>query len=245
MKMRKLVSFTLVLLIGIAITMPLTGHSQIYKPGSNAQKDKLNAISTDTSSMSPAIKRIGGPADSEAAKLYAEGNKKGKAGDFRGAIDDYSMSLSHAPSGNCHIKRGFAYLMIDNYPMAIEDFNTAITMNDQFNEAYLGRGISKFEMKDYQAAETDLTRYLQVNKKNAMAYNYMAGIDFLKQRYQESLNDYSEVIKLDSTYPDAYINRGMMRHYLRDFKGAIQDYDVAIRQNPKRHLHITTVLRPR
>jgi tetratricopeptide (TPR) repeat protein len=39
-------------------------------------------------------------------------------------------------------------------------------------------------------------------------------------------------VRVDSTYPDIYSNRGMMRHYLRDYKGAVQDYDKALRQNP-------------
>jgi len=41
------------------------------------------------------------------------------------------------------------------------------------------------------------------------------------------------VAKLDSSYPDVYTNRGMMKHYLKDLKGAVEDYNKALSVNPE------------
>ena len=47
------------------------------------------------------------------------------------------------------------------------------------------------------------------------------------QDYRGAIEDYSEAIEIDSTYADAFLNRGYAKKSLGDFKGALQDWVMA------------------
>jgi tetratricopeptide (TPR) repeat protein len=50
--------------------------------------------------------------------------------------------------------------------------------------------------------------------------------------YQASLSDYTEAIKLNPHYAEAYGNRGAAKFNMQDFRGAIADYDEALKTYP-------------
>jgi tetratricopeptide (TPR) repeat protein len=53
-----------------------------------------------------------------------------------------------------------------------------------------------------------------------------------KKDFRGALADYSEAIKLDPNYADAYYSRGNSRYELGDKQGAVADYTQAIKINP-------------
>ncbi|MFH1161546.1 MAG: tetratricopeptide repeat protein [bacterium] len=231
---------TLSLIIFFSFSIHSISHAQQLK-GTGGQQDK-------TSSQSQRIKAVGidsMPAtifppkkvltetEKKAQEYFVAGSKKGKAGDFAGAIEDFNKSLELIENGNTYMKRGFAYLLSKNYPMALQDFTDALRISPAYKEAMFGRGLARFEMRDYAGSEVDLKQYLDLYNLNPTAFDFMAASCFLRQDFQCALDNYSNVIRCDSTYLDAYANRAMIRHYLRDFKGSLKDYDVAVKQNPK------------
>ena len=205
----------------------------VKKDTADTQKKRIQNYYSDTlfKFTAPAGKPSD-PKEAEAQKLYNEANKMAKSGDYQGAIEGFSRSLALFENSATYTKRGFAYLLKDNYPMAIQDFNDAIRLIPSNKLALLGRGIGRYSLNDYEGAEADLAAYIARDTMNAMAYNYMAAVCFMKQDFTCALANYNAVARTDSTYPDLYTNRGMMRHYLRDFKGALQDYDKALKYKP-------------
>ncbi len=173
------------------------------------------------------------PEEIKAFGLFTDGSKKGKEGDFAGAVEDFTKSLNLMKSSNTYVKRGYAYLMLGNYGAAIADETEAININPSFNPPFFIRGVSRYEAGDYKGAKEDLYTFLDRDRSNAIAFNYYAAILFMNQDYKGALENYNEVVRLDPKYPDIYTNRGMMRHYNQDYKGAILDYNEALKQNPK------------
>jgi tetratricopeptide (TPR) repeat protein len=205
----------------------------VKKDTTDTQKKRLQNYYSDTLfKFNVQPKKITDPNEIEAQKIFNEATKMAKAGDYQGAIEGFSRSLSLYENSNTYMRRGYAYLLKDNFPMAIQDFTDALRVVASNKLAMLGRGIARYSLSDYNGAETDLKAYLDLDKTNAMAFNYMAAVCFMKQDFNCALTNYNEVARIDTTYPDLYTNRGMMRHYLRDFKGAIQDYDKAMRAKP-------------
>lgn len=82
---------------------------------------------------------------------------------------------------------------------------------------------------------TGLTLFEDVIEKNPnIGYAYFARAeakDDLKD-YQGAIRDFSESIRFDSTFMDAWLNRGVMKHYVKDNPGAIADFTKAIGLKP-------------
>ena len=75
--------------------------------------------------------------------------------------------------------------------------------------------------------------YSQTDNKNAKEH-CIRGIDKISMRdYTGAIADFSEAIKLDSGFKQAYENRGVAKFYLEDNIGAIADYTKALQIDPK------------
>lgn len=57
---------------------------------------------------------------------------------------------------------------------AFEDISKAIALDSNFREAYIVRGAIYFQKKEYPSAESDLSRVIEMDPKNATAF-YMRG----------------------------------------------------------------------
>lgn len=241
-------TFSILVLFTLSILVPETLLSQnqaqkpkqeikihpVKKDTADSQKARLQQFSNDSLFMMGApLTKITDPKELEAQNFYKEGSKKARAGDYAGAATEFTKSLGIKEMGNTYIKRGFAYLMTDNLPMALQDFTEAIRLTPGDIQAFFGRGIVRYQLHELDGAREDLEYCVKTSNRNPMAYNYLAAVCFLQQDFQCALENYTEVIRLDPSYPDIYTNRGMMRHYVRDFKGAIQDYDEAIKRKPE------------
>lgn len=207
-----------------------TGAIQSKKENQD-QRMKAMGIDSVPATIFPPRKELTA-SEKEAQRLYTEGSAKGKKGDYKGSIADLSQSLSLVENGNTYMKRGFAYLLSGQFPLALQDFTDALRLAPSNREAIFGRGIARFEMKDYTDAEVDLKQYLDLVNINPMAFDYMAALCLMRQDFQCALNNYSDVIRCDSLYLDAYNNRAIARFNLRDYKGALEDLNVAIRIHP-------------
>jgi tetratricopeptide (TPR) repeat protein len=199
-------------------------QSMIIRPGN---KDTLNK------NQNPL--QVKGPTDPnklKAQEYFKTGSRKENEGDYQGALDDYSKSISLFKNGNTYLKRALTYISMDNYPLALEDLNEAIKLLPNSAKAYITRGVCLYEMKDFKKAEEDLTRTIELDSTNKGAYNYKAAIKFQENDFKGALENYDNVIRLDSNYKEAYTNRGMIRHYLQDYKGAVADYDKALKLDP-------------
>ena len=62
---------------------------------------------------------------------------------------------------------------------------------------------------------------------------YVRGLNFANNKnWAEAASDYSEAIKLNPHYGEAYGNRGAAKFNLRDFNGALSDYNEALKIFP-------------
>jgi tetratricopeptide (TPR) repeat protein len=196
-------------------------------------KKALNKFSKDKMFNANAPAQTLKPEEVRAMNFFTEGSKKGKAGDYTGAIAEFTKSLDLVKNPNCFVKRGYAYFMLGNYGAAINDETEALRLQDTYMLAYFTRGLCRYETGDYKGAKQDLETFLAKDRTNVIAFNYMAAISFMNQDYKGALENYDEVVRLDPKYPDIYTNRGMMRHYNQDFNGAIQDYNEGLKIDPK------------
>ena len=100
----------------------------------------------------------------EALKLYY-------AKDYNGAIKLYDEVLKFGEYDGAYNNRGNAYLNLNQYERAIQDYNKAIQLNPNYFEAYNNRGWAYYCLKKYQQALKDFDKALELNPNNNQVKN--------------------------------------------------------------------------
>ena len=74
--------------------------------------------------------------------------------------------------------------------------------------------------------------YSQTEDQKAREFYNNGCYKVFKKDYKGAIAEFSEAVKRDSVFIQAYENRGVAKFYLQDFTGAIADYDKALKINP-------------
>lgn len=101
--------------------------------------------------------------DGKSASNYLErAGRKEAAGDFAGAIADYTAAIGVAPkSVTAHFRRGYLFWASGRFKEAILDFDVVIREEPRSHAAYLYRGQAHAEMGQRKAALSDFDNAIQ------------------------------------------------------------------------------------
>lgn len=87
------------------------------------------------------------------AAAREEGNAKFKAGDFAGAVKDYTESIKRDPSDpRGYNNRAAAYMKLVAFPEALKDTEQAIKVDPNFVKAYIRKSNVLYAMREYTKA---------------------------------------------------------------------------------------------
>lgn len=79
---------------------------------------------------------------------------------------------------------------------------------------------------------SSLALYSQTDNPKALEF-YNSGCNKISgKNYTDAISDFSEALKLDRGFIQAYENRGVAKYYLKNYTGAIDDYSRALEINP-------------
>jgi tetratricopeptide (TPR) repeat protein len=142
-------------------------------------------------------------------------------------------SVSSAPKADDFFLQADRKLNNLDYKGALVDYDQAIRMNPNFSNAYLGRASARSYLSDKQGAMDDLNQAIRVNPNNVRAYAER-GISQIFEDRKAAEADLKKALSLNIDTKDAvaYRRRGSLRMGLDDFKGAIADFNQALRINP-------------
>jgi tetratricopeptide (TPR) repeat protein len=129
--------------------------------------------------------------------------------------------------------RGRQFLVDNKYPQAINVFNLLIRTDSTLYEAYLFRGIAKYNLNDFIGAQADFTKAITVNPIYTPAYHYRAITSSRLSKYDDALKDLNEAISLRPGYAGIYYSRGIIYFLSQQFDLAVSDFDRFIRFEPK------------
>ena len=91
-----------------------------------------------------------------ATQYFNQGVEKYEAGNYQGAIDDWSKAIEINPqNANTYNNRGSAKDDLGDYQGAIADYTKAIEINPQYANAYQNRGIARELVNDLEGACRD------------------------------------------------------------------------------------------
>jgi tetratricopeptide (TPR) repeat protein len=103
--------------------------------------------------------------------LHMSALAKATAGDYRGAIEDYTQVLLSEPNNTeAYLNRGNARAALENYKGAIEDYTQVLRINPQDTRAYVNRSNVRRELGDYHGAIEDSHQARRFGFKEADGY---------------------------------------------------------------------------
>ena len=103
----------------------------------------------------------------------------------------------------------------------------AIELDPNLAEAYLRRGMVRWDQGQREAARSDLERSLQLNPDFAAAVRFRAEMLAGSDRHDAALEAYTQAISLDPYSPQAYLGRASEHWQLGDPEKATQDIEAA------------------
>lgn len=141
-----------------------------------------------------------------------------------------------APEDSMYYKRGLLYYWCGNLEAASQDYMKALDLTHDHNDSakyYISLGLAQgsklIKAKGFYRKAVAI-------EPNSGGYLYLGDLAFARKKYKEAIVNYSEQIAQhqDSTaltyWP--FLGRGTSRFYLKDYTGAVEDLDTAIRFEP-------------
>jgi tetratricopeptide (TPR) repeat protein len=146
--------------------------------------------------------------------------------DFNRAISlDTNFYLAYNNRGSArYSNQNIASATMIDLKMAEADFNKALSIKPDFELAYRNRGIVKMYMDSLPVAYKDLLYATQLDTKDDKAHFFLGKVLFKQKNYTIALQFYDNAINLINYNPDYYIDRGICKLEMQDFKGARKDF---------------------
>jgi TPR repeat protein len=142
--------------------------------------------------------------------------------------DSSNKKLSNASE---YIDRGREHRNNGDFNKAIADFNEAIRLDPNNEDAYCGRGKVYEKIGDINKALADYNEAIRLNPNYVGAYSFRGGVYEKKGDLDNAIADYT----MATRYPNdavPYWNRGNVYRKKGDTDKAIADYTTAIRIDP-------------
>ena len=115
-----------------------------------------------------------------------------------------------------------------DYRGVIKLCDEAIKLNAKNEKAYALRGAIYKELKNFDAAISDLSKAIELNPDYAAAYNDRGTVYQELGNYAQALADYDKGVQLDPNEAAGYVNRGMMYFVTSKFNEALADAEKAL-----------------
>ncbi|MBM25004.1 MAG: hypothetical protein CL760_04810, partial [Chloroflexi bacterium] len=157
-----------------------------------------------------------------------------KLGEDEKAIEDYSKYIELKPDySGAYFNRALCYSKLGEDEKAIEDYNKAILLYPKYINAYFNRALCYSKLGEHEKAIEDYSKAIELKPDDAGAYNnrglsygklgkheeakadrahtnFFRGVSYSKLgKHEEAIDEYSETIKIDPNYTNAYFNRGV------------------------------------
>lgn len=124
-----------------------------------------------------------------AEDLFNSALAKSEAGDFPGAIADYTAAIRLNPNyAKAYNKRGIIHgRNLKDYPAAKADFDRAIEINPNYGDAYYNRARVREFLEDNTGAIADYQKAAELYQKDGNKKDYQDAIKHLQILQQNQL----------------------------------------------------------
>ena len=166
-----------------------------------------------------------------------------------------------------YIKRGTLLTQNEEYNLAFQDFDTAISLNESAMLAYFGRANARLKLKElmenledpisahisnnkdvvdsviteiqsYANIISDYKKTIELNPEFSYAYFNLSFAQIKTHQIQLSLASINKAIEISPRFAEAYYNRGLLHLFLKNTELACTDLSKAGELGVKEAYHV-------
>ena len=116
---------------------------------------------------------------------------------YEKALDDFNKALHSNPYfADAYNERGNIWRLDGDFGRAIEEYDAAISIEPEHDAAYFNRGICHEKLKQYEAAEADLSMAIKFNSGIAEAHEARGRIRALRKNYAGAIQDFERFLRM-------------------------------------------------
>jgi tetratricopeptide (TPR) repeat protein len=123
----------------------------------------------------------------------------------------------------------------DDAKKAIDDFDQAIRLAPDIDQAYWTRGLAQIGLQHYDKAIGDLTEAIRRGPDNKTAYLARGTAWLASNRPDRARDDYAEIVRRAPASSDGYVGRALANARQAEWALVVADLTEAERLNPDRH----------
>jgi tetratricopeptide (TPR) repeat protein len=161
--------------------------------------------------------------------------------DYTNALTELNVSLKQDPSFvMAYVQRGNIYGDMEKREQAIAEFTTAINMQPNLAVAYYNRARQYYFQGNFPQAERDYQRCIDLNPQNSNAFSNLATTQVHLRKYPEAVQNFTNALNVQGhgavTIENKAMNhnnRGLAKEKMRDYRGALEDFKIAMETDPK------------
>lgn len=162
--------------------------------------------------------------------------------DFSNQIDLISEPIDSIHVGYLFFSRAVELALVQDYSSAIEDCTQALQYLNSSPIIFFTRANLRYKLLDYQRSVGELSensqfdfelilrdydQVIRLQSDFAFAYYNKANILCSQKAYQDAIDYYSNAIKADHDFAEAWFNRGLTKIFIDDVEDGISDLSKA------------------
>lgn len=160
------------------------------------------------------------------------------AGNMDEAIEDLTVAIDANATSDSLTLRGEIYLQMGDYQKALDDFNSAIEVDNMNAVAFYDRALLNMRLENYNAALNDINNALAAQSMKPSEvlsmrnlYAKRGQLNLWLKNWQGAVADYTNSLARDegSISANVYAERAEAYTALGEYQNAINDYTSAIR----------------
>lgn len=162
---------------------------------------------------------------------------------FKLAIEDLDKAIELFPYYYwAHFNRGLVNYDRQEFQRMVWDYDEVLRIEPEDPDGFFNRGVAHVELEDWTHAIEDFSEAIRLVPENVETYRRRGAIYRVLGQYERAIKDYQmsdrflgtveESSAFDPEFSYVYRQRGEKRFAARNYKGAIADFDFAIRLAP-------------
>jgi tetratricopeptide (TPR) repeat protein len=133
-----------------------------------------------------------------------------------------------------HLFMGKAHLNLEQYDLALADFQSAERANPNLTFVHFNLGLTYLKKQDYEHARDEFLKDAAVEPDLAFNYDELGDVYSLMQQYSDAEKAYREALRRDPRLLNSYVGLAKAYQHTQDYAAALSAIDSAGKIDPIR-----------